>query len=159
MHGNAKTIKKSTPAPLSKDVPLLGPRFTSPRYLHATKRQYTALINPDVQYLRPVTIIHPVYYEDIARCPTCKSADVTWDSWNATGPCEVHGVSEEGTAIVYQLRCTSCHSRSKKLAVEGANLQYCFVSTSAEFWAQYKHWEIPYVILLLPSVLQAYRYN
>lgn len=140
VHGNAKSVKKSSPMPVSKDIPLLGPRFTPPRYFHQRKRQYTAIIKPDTQYLRPVTVIHPVYFEDLAKCPICGSANVAWDSWNATGPCEVHGTNEEETAIGYQLWCTSCHKHAKD---EGDGRQYCFATTSVEFWQKYEHWEIP----------------
>ncbi|KAJ7244850.1 hypothetical protein C8J57DRAFT_1039655, partial [Mycena rebaudengoi] len=39
----------------------------------------------------------PVYYDNLGTCPHCGSTDVKWDSWNATGSQEVHGLGWEET--------------------------------------------------------------
>ena len=70
--------KGDVAAKLSSDVPLLGPRFILCMYLHIQKRLESYDVSPEVQYLKPVNIIHPFYYPELACCPQCQSStDVT----------------------------------------------------------------------------------
>ncbi len=99
--------------PLNLDVPFLGPHFIPPSFVHTQRRQATPEITPDPTYLKPVNIVHPIYYPGILeRCPNCRIAgvksDISWNGWNPTGPREVHGLMQEETAIGVQLRCKSC---------------------------------------------------
>ncbi|EIW55953.1 uncharacterized protein TRAVEDRAFT_94498, partial [Trametes versicolor FP-101664 SS1] len=55
--------------PLRVDVPFLGPRFVPPHYLHIQRRLVTADITPDLTYLKPLNVVHPFYYPELARCP------------------------------------------------------------------------------------------
>ncbi|EIW61003.1 uncharacterized protein TRAVEDRAFT_97136, partial [Trametes versicolor FP-101664 SS1] len=57
------------PKPLKAEVPLLGPRFLPPTYLHCSRRNSIADIQPETSYMRPLTIIHPLYFEELAKCP------------------------------------------------------------------------------------------
>ncbi|KAF8124422.1 hypothetical protein EV363DRAFT_1126248, partial [Boletus edulis] len=94
---------------LGFDAPILGPRFVPPTYLHSRLRPGPTNIQPDVQYLKPISIIHPLYYPELAKCPQCSSCgDVSWEGWTTTGPRELHGASYEETALGLQLRCSSC---------------------------------------------------
>lgn len=106
-------MKTASPA-LDKKIPILGPRFVPPTQDHAQRRRGEAInVNVEDYYLKPLTVVHPFYFQDIAKCPKCSAADVTWDSWTTYGHREVHGVKNEETALGYQLRCKSCEGRSK----------------------------------------------
>ncbi|KAG6379441.1 hypothetical protein JVT61DRAFT_11916 [Boletus reticuloceps] len=101
--------KATTTKTLGFDVPILGPRFIPPTHLHSQLRPGPTNIQPDVQYLKPINIIHPLHYPELARCPRCLSCDnVSWEGWTTTGPRELHGISHEETALRLQLRCNSC---------------------------------------------------
>jgi hypothetical protein len=121
---------------LRKEVPFLGPRFLPPSYLHAQKRSATPNILPGPAYLKPLHIVHPIYYPHLARCPQCNSDNVHWDGWTTGGHREVHGVNREETALGYQLKCQSCRDISE----DGA---YCFATTNPTFWKGKEHWEVP----------------
>ena len=141
VHGNAK--QGTLPSKLPDDIPLLGPRFLPPSYTHNLKRNPNARITPETAFLRPLNVIHPLYYNTIARCPQCDSPDkVRWDSWNNTGHRELHGVRIEENAIGYQLRCKACEDKPTDLET-GAKLPHCFATTSPVFWKRWEHWEIP----------------
>ncbi|TFK79508.1 hypothetical protein K466DRAFT_472710, partial [Polyporus arcularius HHB13444] len=59
-----------TAKPLNLNLPLLGPRFIPPSYLHAQRRNAAPEIKPDAAYLKPVNIVHPVFYPDVLeKCP------------------------------------------------------------------------------------------
>jgi hypothetical protein len=136
VHGNA--AKGTQPPTLAKDVPLLGPHFIPPTYLHLQKRSGAPVIEPDTVYLRPMNIIHPVYYpvlED-CTCPVCDSKNVRWDSWNGTGSREVHGVSCEEVALGYQLRCADCYQQQEPKV-------YCFATTNHVFWEKWEDSQVP----------------
>ncbi|KAI6030974.1 hypothetical protein EDC04DRAFT_2523938, partial [Pisolithus marmoratus] len=57
------------PAAIGLDVPILGPRFLPPTYLHAHKRPGLSSIVPETQYLKPINVVHPFYYPELACCP------------------------------------------------------------------------------------------
>lgn len=142
VHGGTKTADKQVPTALPYSIPILGPRFLPPQYLHLQTRQPLSKITPNVQYLRPLTVLHP-FYLDVSACPQCRSPDIVVQGWNGTGPREVHGVREEETAIGYQFRCGECKTQKKP---------YCFSTTNTEFWQHLQHWEIPRKSLIFVCV-------
>ncbi|KAI0688612.1 hypothetical protein C8T65DRAFT_589368, partial [Cerioporus squamosus] len=134
--------------PLNPNIPLLGPRFIPPSFLHVQRRNAAPEITPDPAYLKPVTIVHPVYYPDVLdQCPRCRMAglksDIAWNGWNPTGHREVHGLMQEETAIGVQLRCKVCEKAGGEEVEESANTGYCFVTTSHRFWEKVEHWDLP----------------
>ena len=141
-HGNAKA---SMPAPcLPQDVPLLGPRFIPPTYLHAKRRQGAPVAQPETVYLKPLNIVHPFYYDGISKCLQCGSLDVCWDGWTTTGHRMLHGIWEEETVLGYQLICKQCqdeHSAKSKGKI--ANGSFCFATTNPMFWKKWEYWAIP----------------
>lgn len=135
--------KVTAPTVLSNEVPLLGPRFVPPTYLHLRRRDPTPNVNPRTAYLKPINIIHPFFYPEVARCPQCESRKIGWEGWTTSGPRNVHGVKREETVIGVQLECKGeCAVRFK-----GTNAPekgtYCFATTNATFWQRWEHWEIP----------------
>ena len=79
---------------LAATNPLLGPHFLLPSYYHTMKHETTLKIIPDTAYIKPLTIIHPVYYSSfgLLQCLLCDSKDILWYGWTAMGACDVHGV-------------------------------------------------------------------
>ncbi|KAI0323824.1 hypothetical protein GY45DRAFT_1216361, partial [Cubamyces sp. BRFM 1775] len=56
--------------PLDAKVPILGPRFVPPTYMHNQKRNVSPEVAPDTVYLKPLNVVHPFYYPDLHRgCP------------------------------------------------------------------------------------------
>ncbi|KAG1720557.1 hypothetical protein EDB19DRAFT_1776310 [Suillus lakei] len=126
--------KKGEPGKLGVNVPLLGPRFMPP------------------SYLKPLNIVHPFYYPQLARCPRCGSdKDTTWEGWTSKGPRELHGIFCEEMALGAQLHCNRCketsksklkarngttHSSDSDSSIEG----YCFTTTSTVYWKSWEHW-------------------
>lgn len=123
-------------------MPLLGPRFLPPSWLHLRRREPVPNILPSVAYLKPLHIVHPLYYHWLKTCPQCDSESVSWQGWTATGPREVHGIRREETTLGYQLECKDCEARfgGRNAEEEG---KYCFATTNAKFWERKEHWEIP----------------
>lgn len=153
-----RSAKALTRPCLDSRIPILGPHFLPPSYLHARKRNPSEpAINPEVLYLKPLRVIHPFYHPELARCPRCDCADgVSWDGWTGTGPRDVHGVMLDEAAIGTQLRCESCRNdpTSKKglesecerndLNNRKTNLKgHCFATTNPDFWRNWPHWSIP----------------
>ncbi|KAG1780071.1 hypothetical protein EV702DRAFT_1194838 [Suillus placidus] len=148
-----KTRTRSTKALarlcLDSKVPILGPRFLPPSYLHARKRnQSEPAINPETLYLKALCAIHPFYYPELAKCPRCNGTDnIQWDGWTGTGPRDVHGLMVDEAAIGTQLCCENCkndatrkeHEHSVKTNLKG----YCFATTNPDFWGSWPHWSIP----------------
>ena len=94
---------------LSYDIPIIGPRFVPPSYLHSQLRPGSVNVKPETRYLKPINIIHPMYYPELASCPQCGSHDrVTWEGWTTTGARELYGVAQEETALGLQMRCENC---------------------------------------------------
>ncbi|KAG1818940.1 hypothetical protein EV424DRAFT_1472649 [Suillus variegatus] len=91
------------------NVPLLGPRFLPPTYLHSHKRPGGGPVEPALQYLEPLNIIHPFYFPQLAQCPRCSSHDgIVWEVWTSTGSRELHGLCYEELALGAQLHCNIC---------------------------------------------------
>ncbi|THH19481.1 hypothetical protein EW146_g1687 [Bondarzewia mesenterica] len=141
VHANAK--KGTIPPTLVNDIPIYGPRFLPPDYLHLQKRQSVPLIEPVTAYLKPLHIIHPFYYGNLARCPQCHSEDVRWDGWTATGHRELHGIRREEGALGYQLRCKPCEEKHGKHTRGGEKGHFCFATTNSTFWEKWEYWEMP----------------
>lgn len=133
VHGNAK--QNTSPTNLQSEIPIIGPFFEPPGYLHLQKRNAICSIEPESMYLLPITMVHPFFYPNLESCPGCGSNNTHWDGWTPTGPREVHGLRREERALGFQLRCKDCKSINGK--------DYCFATTSAEFWKNCQHWEIP----------------
>ena len=64
-----------SPPILGLQIPLMGPRFEPPTYLHMSKRDPTPDIVPEIAYLKPVTVVHPFYFPEVLTCPRCTSDD------------------------------------------------------------------------------------
>ncbi|KAI0669275.1 hypothetical protein C8Q78DRAFT_1042618 [Trametes maxima] len=79
IHGLVST--KLASGPLRAVVPLLGPRFIPPGYLHATRRNLTVDIQPETAYVKALTVIHPLYFPELAKCPRCELI-CTSTSWS-----------------------------------------------------------------------------
>jgi hypothetical protein len=134
VHGNA--TKNTVPPVVPKGIPVWGPRFVPPTYIHLHKRSSAPEISPDTAYLKPLNIVHPFYFPGLAKCPKCHSVHVTWEGWTGTGSREVHGVNEEEFALGYQLRCKDCQAA-------GGSTKFCVTTTNPVFWEKWEHWEIP----------------
>ncbi|KAG0694993.1 hypothetical protein DFH29DRAFT_880333 [Suillus ampliporus] len=160
---------------LGFNVPLLGPRFVPPSYLHVQKRLGLGCqaIEPATQYIKPLNIIHPFYYPQLATCPRCGSDKATtWEGWTSTGARELHGLICEETALGAQLRCNTCKDSAKTTKGKNKNIipggedagghasqaaddleGYCFATTSAAYWRTWEHWRIP--LEMRPSTTSA----
>ncbi|KAJ7606467.1 hypothetical protein DFH06DRAFT_1348008 [Mycena polygramma] len=145
-HGNSKAL---SPKLLPKGIPIFGPKFMPPTFLEAKKRSPTT-IQPAVQYICPLNVVHPFYYDGIGKCPQCDSTEITWDGWTGAGSREVHGLRLEEKAIGFQLRCKPCEKKYGKGGsdvgaknAKGERLGYSFATTNTKFWDAWKHWEIP----------------
>ena len=124
-------------------IPLLGPRFVPPTYLHVKKREDNVAIQPETAYLKPLNVIHPFYYPDLGKCPRCDSLDVLWDSWASNGHRDLHGVHEEEMAIGYQLQCKACKENKATHTQDDEGGGYCFLTTNQVFWTKWEHWRMP----------------
>ncbi|KAK6971771.1 hypothetical protein R3P38DRAFT_3297859 [Favolaschia claudopus] len=131
----SNTVPKAKP--LAPSIPIYGPKFTPPSFVEIHHRG--GKISPEIAYLRPIHIVHPVYYPLLAKCPHCGSQDIAWDSWNGTGSREVHGVRREETALGYQLRHEACVPDEGGVGTKNRS----FVTTNPAFWKKWEHWEIP----------------
>ena len=96
--------KKSAPQ-LRPEVLVFGPLFIPPSYLHVSKRSIVPDIGPETGYLKPLHIVNPFFYPGLVVCPHCDSEDIGWEGWTSTGPCEVHGLFRDETALGVQLEC------------------------------------------------------
>ena len=78
--------KAMTAKTLRFDVPILGLHFVSLIYLHSQLRPGPTDVQPDIQYLKPISIIHPLYYPELIKWPRCQSSkDVTWGGVDNNG--------------------------------------------------------------------------
>ncbi|KAI0673879.1 hypothetical protein C8Q78DRAFT_968391 [Trametes maxima] len=123
------------------------PRFIPPGYLHATRRNLTVDIQPETAYVKALTVIHPLYFPELAKCPRCAATGpaVSWTGWTPSGHREVHGIDREETAIGYQLRCQRCAegAAGQQATGQDSEANFCFATTNHLFWQAYEHWEIP----------------
>lgn len=158
-----RSSKTLTRPCLDNKVPILGPHFVPPSYLHARKRnQSEPAVSPEISYLKPLRVIHPFYYCELARCPRCNCSDgIQWDGWTGTGPRDVHGLMLDEAAIGTQLRCENCRndptskkglqneteceqSETENRHNPRTNLKgHCFATTNPDFWRGWSHWSIP----------------
>lgn len=137
VHGNSGTLAKDAIRTLDKGVPLLGPKFSPPSFLHSMRRKATPDIRPQDAYISAITVVHPVFYPTtFTGCPKCQSPNIGWDSWNGTGARDVYGIRTNERAIGYQLRCKEC---KEKKAPGG----YCFATTNYMLWEKWEHWRVP----------------
>ncbi|KAG1756790.1 uncharacterized protein EDB91DRAFT_1233514 [Suillus paluster] len=145
-------VQFNEPSRLAFNVPLLGPQFLPPTYLHVHKHPGEGVIKPVVQYLKPLNIIHPFYFRHLAQCPRCSSTDDTvWEGWTSTGARELHGLYCEELALGTQLCCNICKESAKDTSMNGTHQSqceategdikqsYCFATTSAAFWKSWEH--------------------
>jgi hypothetical protein len=103
----------------------------------------TPVIEPQSAYLKPITIIHPFYFPELAKCPQCDTDNIGWNGWTTTGPRNIHGVCRDETAYGIQVQCKGeCEKRFSggNAEEEGA---YCFATTNVKFWERREHWDIP----------------
>ena len=153
LHGNAKVGVKP-PRTLDKGIPLYGPRFVPPSYLHQRKKSLRGDIRPETAYLKPLNVVHPFYYKGLQVCPRCGATDNTyWNSWTGTGHREVHGLQREECAIGYQLRCRLCSGDDGRsddespMSLEKVRVneddQHCFATTSSAYWKKWDYVDIP----------------
>lgn len=131
LHGNSQAKQAPT---LKAEVPIYGPRFVPPTHLQTLRRKGpNAPIVPETAYLRPINIVHPFYYPQLALCPDCKTDDEkifkTNSQWTAGCPRKVHGLSEEEYAYGVQYHCSTCKKGSS--------------TTNPEFWKGKMHWQAP----------------
>ncbi|KAI1782077.1 hypothetical protein LXA43DRAFT_1069364 [Ganoderma leucocontextum] len=125
--------------------PLIGPLFEPPSYLHQILREVTPQIEPDITYLKVCYVVHWIFHDVLRRCPKCHSRRLERNGWNPSGPREVHGLFCEETALGIQLRCLDCAAKYAKQGqpAERKDGRYCWTTTSAEFWEDFEHWELP----------------
>lgn len=58
-----RSSKALTRPCLNLKIPILGPHFVPPLYLHALRRnQSEPAVNPETLYLKPLRVIHPFYH-------------------------------------------------------------------------------------------------
>lgn len=138
IHGNAGTVAKAAARIIDKDIPFIGPHFVPPTYLHVQWRQAVPSLWPGTMYLKPLTVIHPVFYPSLQDiiCPHCDSPNTTWDSWNGTGARSIYGLKVNERAIGYQLQCRNCKAAN-------SDSGYCFATTNQVFWEKWEHWKLP----------------
>ena len=156
----AKSVEKTAARVLAPEIPIYGPRFEPPTYMALRKRDVAVDIKPDTSYVRPLTIIHPFYFPELAKCPQCHSENVKWEGWNSYGYRDVHGLFYEETALGVQLNCKDCAKRAevkraeskqgeskqaeeKQAAEKQAKIHHCFATTNVIFWENKNLWEIP----------------
>lgn len=154
IHGNAKSVNKTSKRTVDLSIPLLGPYFLPPSQFHTLQREAVPTIKPHIHYIRPLTVIHPLYFPHLLKCPECGSTnpkDVSWDQWTTTGYRDVHGLRREEVALGIQLRCTGC---SDRLTPSGAKAARCFATTNHQFWEKWEHWQIPRKCSILMSKLK-----
>ena len=129
--------------PLGLNVPIYGPLCQPPTYRDEQKRSSSVSIKPQTLYIKPLYVVHPFYFPELAKCPQCGTHETTWEGWTTSGPRNVHGLWSDALAIGYQLRCTRCEKQSEIGEDGKRTLQYCWSTTSREYWIKYQHYEIP----------------
>ena len=144
VHGNAKSVAKTTKRAIDLRLPILGPLFVPPGYAHLLQRSkgHPAIL-PEVHYIPWLTVVHPFFYPEILKCPKCGCTDTArlgWNQWNVTGPRDVHGLFRDGMALGVQLRCMACNPVTLP---SGKRAAQCCITTSPVFWENWAHWEIP----------------
>ncbi|TFY78545.1 hypothetical protein EWM64_g5465, partial [Hericium alpestre] len=135
---------KPKPHSLRPGIPIFGPRFVPPSYLHLEKRSNMPTIEPEMAYLKAFNIIHLFYYPQLAICPRCCGKNVGWEGWTSTGPREVYSVRRGELALGCQIRCKDCQTVKEGLSKEEADkITHCTATTNALFWEKWQYWEVP----------------
>ncbi len=143
------------PSALDDYIMAAGPVFNPPTYAQELMRNPTASVTPETGCLKSVHIVSPDYYPQLKRCLQCGATgnSLTWNGWNPTGPCEVHGLRCEEMAIGVQLRCKDCEAVHQQQVKEGLpkneRWQYCFCTTSHTWWEKIEHWDRPGMRILI----------
>ncbi|KAG9028629.1 hypothetical protein FS837_003829, partial [Tulasnella sp. UAMH 9824] len=134
-----KTLKNGK---FSLDLPLYGPRFSPPppAFLHR-KPSASSQISPGDFYLKPVTLVHELFWPSLLTCPTCAKAGrgkgrLERQGYTPEGPRTVHGIYEDEYVIGNRIRCKTCTELKG-----GGRIQWSF--TAQEFWSDMPYWEIP----------------
>ncbi|PIL30528.1 hypothetical protein GSI_07228 [Ganoderma sinense ZZ0214-1] len=141
-------VARSSNGPKALDPrwPIYGPYFEPPTYLHQMLREVTPQIGPEITYLKRCYAVHWIFLEALRRCPKCHGKRLERSGWNPSGPREVHGLFREEMAIGIQLRCLDCaekYGKKNKRSSGDLDKRYCWTTTSADFWDQFEHWELP----------------
>ncbi len=126
--------------------PIFDPYFEPPTYLQQALREVDPQIEPDLTYLKGCHAVHWIFYEELRRCPKCHGKRLERNGWNPSGPREVHGLRREEMAIGIQLRCLDCaekYGKQGRGSKDDPERRYCWTTTSAEFWENFEHWELP----------------
>lgn len=123
------------------NLPLYGPRFLppSPTIVYRNPLSSSEISTRDF-YLKPVTVVHELYWPSLLRCPTCEKANrqkpsLQRQGFTPEGPRTVHGIKEEEYVIGTKIRCRTCANLNED------RIQWSF--TSSEFWSDRMYWEIP----------------
>ncbi|KAI0694288.1 hypothetical protein BC835DRAFT_1274749 [Cytidiella melzeri] len=135
--------KKGAAFRVLSSLPVWGPVFNPPTFSDVLRRDPHALVNkktgrleeikPTQAYLRRLTVVHPFYFPQLRRCPWNRSHNISGDGWQSSGSREVHDMSQEETAIGYQIRCNDCKDEVDR---NGKSLTYCFALTNSEYWEE-----------------------
>ncbi|TFY78099.1 hypothetical protein EWM64_g5914 [Hericium alpestre] len=133
------------PFPLRAGIPLFGPLFVPPSYIHLEKRSNVPMIEPKTAYLKSMHIVHPFYYPQLSMCHRCSSDNIQWDGWTSSSPREVYGVQRGELALGYQLRCVDCQDLKSKQMTKAARkkITYSCATTNDLFWERWEYWQIP----------------
>ncbi|PIL35895.1 hypothetical protein GSI_01555 [Ganoderma sinense ZZ0214-1] len=146
---------------LNSKIPWLGPRFLPETYTSQKRRLVSPDVIPDLACLKPVTILHPYFFDELNICPRCGATgdDLSWGRWTTSGPRDVHGVYGEEQVIGVQMRCNKCKEARGNTGRRGGrgkggggdddddddydDPSYCWGTASYQFWEGKEHWEIP----------------
>ena len=133
--------KKSGGGKLDAAFPLHGPIFMPPTPTQKYMWNPGAPVKPETWYLKPFTVLHPVFFPQLEKCALCHSKEIDWNGWTTSGPRTVHGIRSEEYVIGLQMHCGRLECK-KSLTL-----------TSHDFWKNVPHNEIPckylYVYLII----------
>lgn len=132
------------------NLPFYGPRFLppSPTFLHRNPVSSSQIL-PNDFYLKPVTVVHELYWPSLLQCPNCVKAKreqprLERQGFSSDGPRTVHGIKEEEYVIGSKIRCQTCNElneANRDKHGDRVRIQWSF--TSPEFWSDKMYWEIP----------------
>ncbi|KAG8938303.1 hypothetical protein FRC04_009122 [Tulasnella sp. 424] len=130
----------------SPNLPLYGPRFSPPPPALSHRNPNAASsIPPQDFYLKPITVVHELFWPSLMACPICAKAGrnevkLERQGFTPEGPRTVHGIYEDEYVIGSRIRCKTCELDLKTRRVKG-RFQWSF--TAQEFWSGKLYWEIP----------------
>ncbi|KAG9018757.1 hypothetical protein FRB90_009911 [Tulasnella sp. 427] len=124
----------------NSSLPLFGPRFLPPPPAILHRNPVSSDVSPEEFYLKPVTIIHELFWPWLKRCPTCeregrREFKMERQGFTPEGPRTVHGLYEDEYVIGSRVRCKVCEGEKPD------RVQWSF--TAQEFWNGKSYWEIP----------------